>query len=275
MTALENVSPRVRSAFGADLPIAIAIVRVRDCREICDEAWRRIAAAFNTWGFVILEHERRESFREQLLSLKRFFGTVNIHDRSDADGIVAIQVLPGYPDDVATTNKEHLLHTDSAYDDSPPRVLALQCEVPARSGGLTQLVSGQALYDWLKREHPASAAACFRPEALVVQRARRSCTKPVFASRNGRVNVVFRADATARFSEDPEILMAVLLLQRFLFDTRNQLTFRLEAGQVLIADNTALLHGRTEFAKDEPRKLNRINFEGDSSLSEDLLFGFS
>ena len=61
----------------------------------------------------------------------------------------------------------------------------------------------------------------------------------------------------------------------FVDDPANQVVLKLEIGQILVADNYAILHGRTGFDAASPRKLNRVNLDGDSKYSEELCFGFA
>ena len=47
-------------------------------------------------------------------------------------------------------------------------------------------------------------------------------------------------------------------------------------GQILIVDNTSVLHGITGFDRNSERKLNRLNFDGVSPyFSNKMLFGFT
>ena len=50
--------------------------------------------------------------------------------------------------------------------------------------------------------------------------------------------------------------------------------FRLQPGQVLIGDNTAVVHGRTSFPPDELREMRRLNFDGTGPLCVRMGFGF-
>ena len=63
------------------------------------------------------------------------------HDRADEDGVVLITQLPGLSEYLGASNAEHPLHTDSAYEEEPSRILCLQCVVPAEGGGSSVAVS--------------------------------------------------------------------------------------------------------------------------------------
>jgi alpha-ketoglutarate-dependent taurine dioxygenase len=67
---------------------------------------------------------------------------------------------------------------------------------------------------------------------------------------------------------------AMLEIKRFIEDEENYIAFTLKAKQVLVTSNTSVLHTRTAFEKDEPRKMHRLFLSGDSAESNGLTFGF-
>ena len=53
-----------------------------------------------------------------------------------------------------------------------------------------------------------------------------------------------------------------------------RLVYRLREGEMLVADNRAVAHGRLEYGAGEPRRLWRVNYDGDDGqLGKRLKFG--
>jgi alpha-ketoglutarate-dependent taurine dioxygenase len=63
----------------------------------------------------------------------------------------------------SVTNYESSFHTDNSFGDAVLDYVGLLCLSPARSGGLSQVVSGWAVYDCLRRESPAVLDTLARP----------------------------------------------------------------------------------------------------------------
>jgi alpha-ketoglutarate-dependent taurine dioxygenase len=63
----------------------------------------------------------------------------------------------------SVTNYESSFHTDNSFGDEVLDYVGLLCLCPARSGGLSQVVSGCAVYDCLRRESPGVLDILSRP----------------------------------------------------------------------------------------------------------------
>lgn len=270
---IEAGSERLR--FDAALDPDEVIVRVPDCREIGEDVEDAIAASISRWGFTVIEHGEFDDPTDQVLALGSLFGSTYRHNRADERGIV--QMVPTNLDGeyLGATNKEHPLHTDGAYDSSPPPVLALQCVTPATIGGMSTVLSSRALYEHLRDRDPEALQALFRPDALHVKRDNQEDTKPVFSPVGERLMAVWRHDHTSEFASDEATQRAVRLVLEFTSDPANVLTFTLARNQIFVEDNLSVLHGRTAFPPDVPRKLNRVNFLGDAEFARNrITFGF-
>lgn len=266
-------SERVR--FDAALDLEEVIVRVPDCRDLGEDHTDAIAGSINRWGFTVIEHAEFDDPAEQVLALGALFGSTYRHNRADERGIV--QMVPSNVggEYLGATNKEHPLHTDGAYDPTPPPVLALQCVTPASTGGMSTVLSSKALYEHLRDHDPKGLQALFRPDALHVKRDNQEDTKPVFSPVGERLMAVWRHDHTSEFAPDEDTQRAVGLVLEFTSDPANVLTFTLARNQVFLEDNLSVLHGRTAFPPDVPRRLNRVNFLGDAEFTESrITFGF-
>jgi alpha-ketoglutarate-dependent taurine dioxygenase len=235
----------------------------------------KIIEMFNSYGAVVVEFEENEESSEQLLCFKKIFGNTLSHDRADENMIAEIAISEKFQGYLGTSNSEHPFHTDGAYDDNPPLVTALRCETPAKRGGETRIVSGKAIYDYLTFKNKDALEALFASDALCVERAGKKSCQPVFRREGGRIFIRYRSDDTSTPSDNIFVQEAMAEIKKFLENDKNYLAFILKRKQVLITDNTRLLHARTAFPKDDPRKMHRLFFKGDLRDTSGPVFGFS
>ncbi|CBN58806.1 hypothetical protein OSCI_3890022 [Kamptonema sp. PCC 6506] len=238
---------------------------------------QRFFNIFNQFGFVILEHNppcEHQCIKQNLLFLSDFFGTVKQHKRSNKDGISIITPLEGYPDYIATTNKAHLLHTDGTFEQDAPKIVALQCEIPSKEGGLSQIIQAESIYEYLSKNDPQGLQKCFMTDAFTIVRHDQTATKPIFKREKQRILMEFRSDSTAFIQIKLELKETFKLIKEYINNPKNQFIFKLQANQILITDNTRILHGRTSFPDYEVRKLNRLWFNGESKYSHLIRLGF-
>lgn len=265
---------RHHKTFDASFNHRNVIVEVSETEDI-ELSKARLVHLFNCFGFVIVEFPREKNNPEILLHLVSVFGNVVQHNRADSRGIVPVMVLSDYPDYIGASNLPHPLHTDSSFVATPPKVMALQCEISSERGGLTKLVSCKAIYQYLVKTNPEGLEQLFNPDAFTISRDDQITTRPVFFLDSGFVCMAFRAnDGKANVSVKRNAEEAFSSIISFVNDPINQIVFKLEVGQILIADNYATLHGRTGFDAASPRKLNRVNLDGASNHSDNLRFGF-
>jgi alpha-ketoglutarate-dependent taurine dioxygenase len=229
---------------------------------------------FNNFGFIILQHKPSINPKKHLLNLSKYFGNIISHEHSDVDGIVPVSPVDGFPSYVNTTTSDLPLHTDCSFAEIPPKIVALQCEIAAESGGITRLGDGKLVYKYLARENKSELLSLFHPDAMTVQRANREATKPIFEEHQGRIHIRFRSDNAVNILVKPEAINAFREVNNFFQCSKNQALFKMDSHQILIMNNSRILHGRTSFHKDEQRKFNRIWFDGVSSYANDLQFGF-
>ncbi len=250
-----------------------AVVSVESVSRLSTAQATQIRDRFDRLGFVVLRVPPSPQPRTEFLALSRYFGSIIHHEHSEADGIVPVAPLNHHPEYVNTTNKELLPHTDGSFALQPPKVVAMQCEVAAASGGLTTFVEAQWIYETLKQRDPEGLETLFRPDALTVKRSNRVATKPIFQRCSDRVEMVFRADSAARVTIAPPCVTAFETIKTLAQDPANQLCFQMQPGDIFVFDNTRILHGRTAFAEGDDRRLNRLWFDGKPE-GEPLEFGF-
>ena len=264
-----------RRSFDAHLSLAEQAIRVPSVRRMSMINQRAMVDAFNRYGFVILDCEDQTDSREDLLALKWYLGDAAAHPRADDDGVVAITNSKEVPGFLGSSSMAHLPHTDGAFSDTPEKITSLQCVVQPKVGGLSMLCSAKAAYDHIATTFPDRVHLLNCRNALTVTRTTQSSTQAVFR-RNGKVySIKFRmSDGAAEVIPRADVRDVFEELCRFFCAEENRLVFRLQPGQVLIGDNTAVVHGRTSFPPDEVREMRRLNFDGTGPLCVRMGFGF-
>lgn len=152
------------------------------------------------------------------------------------------------------------LHTDGAESAPPlPRYVVLACIRPAAQGGELQLVSAEAIHARLTERSPAAASTLHRPfhfdrRGVVGPRGERTVAKPVFWHEGGRLCVTYLRGYIERGHEHPDLpplvasqIAALDEMDALLADPRMVVAGVLRAGDVVVLDNRAVLHGRTTF----------------------------
>jgi alpha-ketoglutarate-dependent taurine dioxygenase len=99
-------------------------------------------------------------------------------------------------------------------------------------------------------------------------------TRTIFIEKQGRISITFKADSVVSTTIPPEIKKGFNIIKKYVNDPNNQFIFKLKANQILLTENTSVLHGRTSFPDNEVRKLNRLWFDGMSEYTHHLQFGF-
>lgn len=134
----------------------------------------------------------------------------------------------------------------------PPRLLALLCVRPAPEGGESLLVSGPALHDRLAAERPEALSELHqdfrfgRGEGF-------DRVRPVFHLDGPTLRVHYNRYWIARGQEEtgtpfsPARHGALQALETLLQDPTMVVTLPLRRGDLLLVDNSTVLHGRTPF----------------------------
>jgi alpha-ketoglutarate-dependent taurine dioxygenase len=266
-----------RRPFDARLSFVSQVVTVPSIRSMSNSDLENMIRAFNRYGFVIISCEKVTDSREDLLALKHHFGGVAPHQRADADGIVPINAFSKVNGFIGSTAEEHPLHTDGAFLDVPEVIMTLQCATPATFGGVSRLASAQAAYAHLAAAFPGRIQALERPDALTIRRRRQTSTQSLFLRCGSHHRGIrFRMpDGAAEITPHQNVRELYNELCRFLTSPENILELKLQSDQVLIVDNTALVHGRSAYPPSEPRYMRRLNFDATGPLCDRMVFGFA
>lgn len=253
--------------FGSELTPEKFLVTMHSSKDVIQSS-APVFEALNTYGIALVEFTAEESPRQQLLCFAQLFGNTMHHDRSDADDIAVVAVLDETSVYPGISSRAYTFHTDGSYDEDPPEVVALRCEIPARKGGVTQLASARKLYEWLHSVDKIALNALHQEDAISIRRAGKSFSGAIFRKCLGsRRAIRYRADEAVSSSTHPNVKRAIDLVQTFLSNAENLVSFPLKAKQVLLTDNFSVLHGRTAFDSNDPRKLHRLWFNGKTSSS--------
>jgi alpha-ketoglutarate-dependent taurine dioxygenase len=168
------------------------------------------------------------------------------------------------------TNYESSFHTDNSFGAGIADYVGLLCLQPARSGGLSQLVSGHAVYRILDESHAEAFAVLQQPfhvDRRGGARADESPTvcRPVIAMEDS--GLVFRylrhwIEAGHQKAGVPLTrpqIAALDTLDRVLNSPDLRVEFTLRPGEMLFVNNRWLLHNRTAFVDfDEPAQRRHL-----------------
>jgi hypothetical protein len=151
------------------------------------------------------------------------------------------------------THERQTFHTDSS------DIVGLVCLQQAKAGGDSALVSSNSIYNVMRRDHPALAAALFDPIATdrrgdVAAGQLPYFEIPVFTWHTQMMSTIYQRqyiDSAQRFEHamrlTPLHVEALDCFDALANDTRLNFLMRLEPGDMQFVHNHTLLHDRTAF----------------------------
>ncbi len=156
------------------------------------------------------------------------------------------------------TKMELSYHTDNSYNESLPQYVALLCVRPARSGGLSKVISLHSVYNEVLKRDPRLLDRLYRPYWFDRQREHLDrepvlLSAPIFwATRNqlcARISLhLIRGGYTIKGDAMDEETAASLDLVEGIFEQDVfPLEFRLEPGMLEFTNNLIIGHSRTAF----------------------------
>jgi alpha-ketoglutarate-dependent taurine dioxygenase len=167
----------------------------------------------------------------------------------------------------SVTSYESSFHTDNSFGDTLVDYVGLLCLNSARSGGVSQVVSGHAAFNALRREHPDVLDTLSRPFHVDRRGGFREGESPTVLrpviTREGP-ELTFRylrywieaGHVRAREPLTPDQRLALDVLDEVLQRPSLRAEFSLEPGQVYFINNRWILHNRTAF-EDHPEPERR------------------
>lgn len=213
--------------------------------------------AYLKYGFIILQGVPTES--ETILEVGRKFGYIKetnfgrhfeVYSKPEAN-------------DLAYTTVHLGPHTDNPYRDPVPGIQLLHCLINETTGGLSTLVDSVRVVEQLAKEDPEgvellkNTSVRFRfidkGTELVTQRT------TIQTDANGRtlgVHYSPRLDSLPllELAEMKAFHRARKRLGELFTDAAYEIRFPLRAGELMLFDNSRVLHGRTSFDRLEGRR---------------------
>ena len=154
---------------------------------------------------------------------------------------------------VYQTRERQLFHTDSV------DIVALMCLQPARSGGLSSIVSSVAVHNEMAQSRPDLAAELYEPffvdrRGEVPEGMKPWFTLPVFNLFDGELTTIYTRryiESARRFAEVPALtpkqVEALDLFDSLCNSDEFRLDMAFEAGDMQFLCNHVILHDRTAF----------------------------
>lgn len=184
-----------------------------------------------------------------------------------------------------STSQELRLHTDPASD-----LIGLACVRPARSGGDSVLASAAAIHNTMLAQRPDLLAELYRGfywhrfgEGRSDDGPITAHKVPVFSQVDGQLSCRYVRSAIAAGQRDrqqplaPPQVEALDLFDHLASSGHMRVSFRMDAGDIVLVNNLAVLHARTEFVDhDEPARMRHLlrlwlaGFEGFRAVRPEL-----
>jgi len=151
------------------------------------------------------------------------------------------------------TNERQTFHTDSC------DVVGLLCLQPAKSGGLSSLVSSTTIFNEMRRRRPDLLRVLLEPietdrRGEVPEGGRPYFSIPVFNWYQGLVSAIYQRqyiESARRFDGVPPLsslqIEALNLFDTLANDPELNLTMELQPGDIQLVHNHTILHDRTAF----------------------------
>jgi alpha-ketoglutarate-dependent taurine dioxygenase len=266
-----------RLSFDSTNNLSDFLVNIDSVKNMTESQKELLLNKFNTYGACLIEHKECQDPKSNLLELKKYFGNIIGHDRADEDGITKIANLKGFDGYLGASFEEHPLHTGGIYSENPPIIILLQCIKQSSTGGDSILVSSKLIYNYLLNVDPEGLEKIKEHGTVTMKRGDAMASRPIFDKDflgNNSYMFSFRCDNVVEFILKPSSTVKTLgLIKNFIDDPKNQLRFRLKKNQIMIADNSAVMHARTAFPENEDRCLLRLTLDGKCN-HENIVLGF-
>lgn len=246
-----EIYPQAES-WGSDIDLA----RVRhDWREMSDDNAFAIALeSYFRFGFIVLTGV--PSTTEAVLTVGSKFGYVK---ETNFGKYFEVYSKP-MANDLAYRTVRLGPHTDNPYRDPVPGIQLLHCLVNETSGGLSTLVDSVRVVDVLQREDLVGCQLLKNTPVrfrFVDQGVELTCRRPMIHTDDlgNTLGVHYspRLDSLPLLSQEETTRFhkARRRLAELFNDPSYEVKFRLQAGELMLFDNSRVLHGRTSYDASE------------------------
>jgi len=168
------------------------------------------------------------------------------------------------------TNKGGSIHTDGPQINNTPPILLMSCVQNSSRGGDSILVSGEKVFYYIKK-NKNKLSKILRNKFYFERRGFKCSNNNIFYKKIFEINkkkfemrylreYIDTAYKIKKIQMKNENIKALNYLDRCLNMKKLQTRMRMQTGDVIIINNKAMAHGRSEFTinKKKPRKLLRI-----------------
>jgi alpha-ketoglutarate-dependent taurine dioxygenase len=247
-----------------------------DLRAACADDLRPVACALESGrGFAILRGPPPESASGEELRAAYWLAGQMLGEpmAQNVQGVLLYDVRDTGQDVAqgarfSVTSYESSFHTDNSFGDTVLDYVGLLCLCPARSGGVSQVVSGYAVHDCLRREAPDVLAALAGPYHFDRRGGVRDGEAPTArfpVLEQAEYGLLFRylrywieaGHDKAGAPLTPEQARALAVLDDVLARPELRAEFSLRPGEMFFINNRWILHNRTAFEDHPESQLRR------------------
>jgi len=167
------------------------------------------------------------------------------------------------------TNMDQYFHNDNSYNVTPPEYVALLCVRPAKSGGVSHVISFYTVNNALLRAHKSVIPRLYQPFWFDRQKENAPddsdvMSAPVFFFDGERLRArlgLFQIRSGYTLRQEPldaEAAAAIEALQKVFADPSLQFDFVMERGHLQFVNNREIGHRRTQFEDFEEPERRRL-----------------
>lgn len=223
---------------------------------------KKIKDEITTKGFILLDLNQLHSFSlEELTSWQENILGGILKDKNPKKlPYCKVEAIPDSKYFVGSSLSQPL-HTDEGYTNSYPQYASLLCENSSQSGGISTLLDFFQFSPKLILKFNNRLKELASPLAVTVNSIARVETKPLLLPSEDPQKLRVSYCATLKEMECSETVFTIFdYITRYIHDPKNQIRLKLKEKQLLIMDNSRILHGRTAFNLNDNRLLYRFWF---------------
>lgn len=196
-----------------------------------------------------------------LSQFSKKIGKIVIHPKSSSDGIVKIKSGENKTY-LSQSSEAHPFHTDGTYlaENDSIDIIALHCVKPCQDGGgVNQIISGTDIFSHLKKTNQTNIIRTLSENSVVFSRGRQKSSRKIFKKENDKWKISFRLDKAGDIIfPSKEVEIAYKTLAKIIHNDVSYIEFGLREDEILLLDNAACLHSRTNYSFNSNRLINRV-----------------